>query len=142
MTSFSLQLQAKCKTVFTFKNGFLYFQECKLSWCEYFSKETNKGRDSFTLLEMSIVYCHLHLIDPTAGCCFVLGFFSLQGAESLVSTIYSLLCPLNTSFRPSPLCFSAHTYFFFHPELLYKILCRGCAKMDVTNRHRSFMLIF
>ncbi len=74
---------------------------------------------------MSIVYYHLNLIDSTAGCCCC-HCFSLQGAESLANTIYSLLCPLNTSFRPSPLRFSAHTYFFSSWTSLQNPLQRMC----------------
>ncbi len=74
---------------------------------------------------MSIVYYHLNLIDSTAGCCCCC-CFSLQCAESLANTIYSLLCPLNTSFRPSPLCFSAHTYFFSSWTSLQNPLQRMC----------------
>lgn len=143
LTSRLLQLPVKCKTVFTFRTGFLYIQVCQLSWCEYFSKETK-------LLHIAgIEYCyyHFHLIDFNA-------FFFLRlcmqgytrlGAESLASTIYSLLCPLNINFRPSPLHFSAHTWFFLFfilnsPHITENPLQKFC-KIGLQNQHRSFMLM-
>lgn len=73
LTSRLLQLPVKCKTVFTFRTGFLYFQVCQLLWCEYFSKETK-------LLHIAgNEYCdyHLHLIDFNAFL-FLLLFSSLH----------------------------------------------------------------
>lgn len=68
--------------------------------------------------------------------------YTRLGTESLASTIYSLLCPLNISFRPSPLRFSEHTWFFIlnSPHITEIPLQKFC-KIGLQNRHRSFMLM-
>lgn len=56
-----------------------------------------------------VLYTNRYLMD----CIFFCSFFFLFLTESILSIFYSLLCPLNTSFRPSPVRFSAHIWNFF-----------------------------